>query len=53
MVQTDNVVIGSSAALVCLENKNCPMCRQPIVKIEELSIDYIKELNEKRKDIYF
>lgn len=36
-----------------LENKNCPMCRQPIVKIEELSTDYIKELNEKRKDIYF
>jgi hypothetical protein len=36
-----------------LENKKCPMCREPIVETEELSLDYIKELNEKRKNIYF
>lgn len=36
-----------------LENKQCPMCREPIVETEELSLDYIKELNEKRKKIYF
>lgn len=36
-----------------LENKTCPMCREPIVKVEELSLDYIKELNEKRKTVHF
>jgi hypothetical protein len=36
-----------------LENKTCPMCREPIVKCEELSTEYINLLNEQRKKIYF
>lgn len=36
-----------------LENKRCPMCREPIVKCEELSTEYINLLNEKRQKIYF
>jgi len=36
-----------------LENKTCPMCREPIVKCEELSTEDINLLNEKRKKIYF
>jgi hypothetical protein len=36
-----------------LENKKCPMCREPIVKTEVLSLDYIEKLNEERKEMYF
>ena len=36
-----------------LQNKKCPMCREPIVKIEVLSLDYIEKLNEERKEMYF
>jgi hypothetical protein len=36
-----------------LENKRCPMCREPIVKCEKLSTEYINLLNEQRKKIYF
>jgi hypothetical protein len=33
-------------------NKKCPMCRAPIERTEELSLDYIEKLNEERKNIY-
>jgi len=36
-----------------LENKRCPMCREPIVQCEELSTEDINLLNEKRQKIYF
>lgn len=36
-----------------LKNRNCPICRQPIVKTEELSVTDLEEINKKRKQMYF